>query len=56
MNTTHYGGQNDRIIDAFAAADPSGRLRAALSAGTHPDPRLTDTLVARCGVEPDFFV
>ncbi|MGN0096227.1 MAG: HEAT repeat domain-containing protein [Corynebacterium sp.] len=41
------------------ATDPSARLRAALDAGTSPDPADTATvheLVARCAVEPDFFV
>src|SRR5919197_4357014 len=32
------------------------RLRAALLAGTHADPGLADALVARCAIEPDFFV
>ncbi len=52
MNTT----QHAQLVDALTAADPSVRLRAALSAGTDSDPRLTETLVARCAVEPDFFV
>ncbi|MFC4604432.1 HEAT repeat domain-containing protein [Rhodococcus kronopolitis] len=56
VNTTHHGGPNARLVDALAAADPSARLRAALAAGTDPDPRLTETLVERCAVEPDFFV
>ncbi|GAA2753594.1 HEAT repeat domain-containing protein [Amnibacterium kyonggiense] len=34
----------------------SGRLQAALAAGTRPDPAAVDLLVERCGVEPDFFV
>ncbi|MET8461314.1 HEAT repeat domain-containing protein [Streptomyces parvulus] len=34
----------------------SVRLRAALAAGTAPDPRFVGKLVERCGVEPDFFV
>ncbi|MDN5683717.1 HEAT repeat domain-containing protein [Corynebacterium glyciniphilum] len=41
------------------ATDSSVRLRAALDAGTTPDPADTATvreLVARCAVEPDFFV
>lgn len=41
------------------ATDPSVRLRAALDAGTTPDPADITTvreLVARCAVEPDFFV
>nr|WP_235916692.1 HEAT repeat domain-containing protein [Spelaeibacter cavernicola] len=49
MTTTNHVG-------ALTAADPSVRLRAALSAGTQPDDRLMDALIDRCGVEPDFFV
>ncbi|MFC9789462.1 HEAT repeat domain-containing protein [Rhodococcus sp. NPDC127528] len=56
VNTTNHGGQGARLVDALAAADPSVRLRAALSAGTDPDPDLADALVDRCAVEPDFFV
>ncbi|MFF0814906.1 HEAT repeat domain-containing protein [Rhodococcus sp. NPDC003318] len=50
MNTTRH-------LNA-ALTDPrsSTRLRAALAAGTHDDPALVETLVARCAVEPDFFV
>jgi len=44
------------LIDALAAADESRRLRAALAAGSNPEPSLLETLVARCGIEPDFFV
>ena len=56
MNTTNHGGQNAHLVDALAAADPSVRLRAALAVGTRPDPELTDALIDRCAVEPDFFV
>ncbi|MFI6433401.1 HEAT repeat domain-containing protein [Rhodococcus oryzae] len=56
VNTTNHGGSNAHLVDALAAADPSGRLQAALAAGTRPDPQLTEALVARCAVEPDFFV
>ncbi|SDD22083.1 hypothetical protein SAMN05444580_103331 [Rhodococcus tukisamuensis] len=56
MNTTNHGGPNAYLVDALAAADPSARLRAALAAGTGRDPGLTEILVARCAVEPDFFV
>ncbi len=52
MNTTPHG----RLADALSAADSSVRLRAALSAGTEPDPGLLEILIARCGVEPDFFI
>ena len=41
---------------ALAAPDASVRLQAALAAGTHPDPARVGLLVARCAVEPDFFV
>ncbi|MHC3002668.1 HEAT repeat domain-containing protein [Gordonia metallireducens] len=44
------------ITAALHAPDPSTRLRAAMAAGTEPDPLLTDDLIARCGVEDDFFV
>ncbi|WP_181818861.1 HEAT repeat domain-containing protein [Rhodococcus sp. AG1013] len=56
VNTTNHGGPDAHLVEALATADPSSRLRAALSAGTRRDPRLTETLVARCAVEPDFFV
>ncbi|MCX4093867.1 HEAT repeat domain-containing protein [Nocardia sp. alder85J] len=56
MNTTIHGEPDARLIDALAAPDSSTRLRAALSAGTQGDPRLAATLIARCAVEPDFFV
>ncbi len=52
INTT----QNTRLADALRAKDSSVRLKAALAAGSHPDPGLLETLVQRCAVEPDFFV
>ncbi|WP_208297709.1 HEAT repeat domain-containing protein [Actinophytocola oryzae] len=45
-----------RLLDALGAAATSTRLQAALAVGTHPDPDAVDVLVARCAVEPDFFV
>lgn len=48
--------QNARVADALGAEDTSIRLRAALAVGSNPDPVLLETLVERCGVEPDFFV
>ncbi|NMO01315.1 HEAT repeat domain-containing protein [Gordonia sp. TBRC 11910] len=44
------------IVDALTAPSASIRLRGALAAGTTPDVAFADLLVARCGVEPDFFV
>lgn len=41
---------------ALASGNVSTRLRAALAAGSHPDLGLVDTLIARCGIEPDFYV
>ncbi|MGZ0147678.1 HEAT repeat domain-containing protein [Kribbella sp. WER1] len=40
----------------LAAADTSTRLRAAMAIGAEADPEVVEVLVARCGVEPDFFV
>ena len=41
---------------ALAADDPSTRLKAALAIGSDPEPGLVDTLLARCAIEPDFYV
>ncbi|WP_242453913.1 HEAT repeat domain-containing protein [Bailinhaonella thermotolerans] len=38
------------------SAEVSVRLRAAMAAGTDPDPRLVGALIERCAVEPEFFV
>jgi hypothetical protein len=56
VNTTNHGGSSAHLVDTLAAGGPSSRLRAALAAGTRPDPQFMDALVARCAVEPDFFV
>ncbi len=56
MNTTNHGGPVARIVRALAAPGPSDRLRTALAIGTDADPAFAEALVARCGVEPDFFV
>jgi HEAT repeat protein len=45
-----------QLIAALSAPHASTRLKAALAAGTEPDPGLLDQLVARCAAEPDFFV
>lgn len=45
-----------RMLAALGAEDTSTRLRAALAAGTNPDPAHLEALVERCAVEPDFFV
>lgn len=41
---------------ALAAREASTRLKAALAAGTDPQPAMLDTLIARCRIEPDFYV
>ncbi|MDT0265783.1 HEAT repeat domain-containing protein [Streptomyces sp. DSM 44915] len=43
-------------VPGLADGRPSVRLRAALAAGTAPDPGYVEHLVARCAVEPDFSV
>lgn len=47
-----------RSIAALAAENASTRLRAALALGSDPEPSqiLVDTLIARCAIEPDFYV
>ncbi|MFC9252393.1 HEAT repeat domain-containing protein [Amycolatopsis thailandensis] len=54
INTTQR--TDTRLLDALSSESSSTRLQAALAAGTHPDARFVDTLVARCAIEPDFFV
>lgn len=44
------------VIAALTADDKSTRLKAALAIGSNPEPALVDTLVARCAIEPDFYV
>lgn len=41
---------------ALEHTDASARLRAAMDAGTRPHDAFIDVLVARCAIEPDFFV
>lgn len=48
--------EQQQVMRALVAEDESVRLRAAMQAGTHPDPTYVDTLIERNGVEPDFFV
>lgn len=45
-----------RALEGLAHGSASVRLRAALEVGTAADPRCADALVARCAVEPEFFV
>jgi HEAT repeat protein len=44
------------LITALSASDASTRLKAALAIGCHPETCLVDTLIARCAIEPDFYV
>lgn len=44
------------LINALTAADSSTRLKAALTIGSAPEPELVDAVVARCAIEPDFYV
>lgn len=48
--------QYTQVIEALAAGASSTRLQAALAVGTEPDPALLDALMARCRIEPDFYV
>lgn len=54
--TTRQDTDTARALRELEDGRPSVRLRAALAAGTTPDPRFVDKLVERCAVEPEFFV
>lgn len=54
VSSAEVGDMN--ITEALQAENPSIRLRAALAAGTDPDPTHLEVLVHSSGVEPDFFV
>ncbi|WP_434744024.1 HEAT repeat domain-containing protein [Micromonospora sp. SH-82] len=56
MDTAPGDPPDPRLVQALRADESSTRLKAALAAGTHPHPDLLEALVARCAVEPDFFV
>ncbi|MEU6106325.1 HEAT repeat domain-containing protein [Streptomyces flaveolus] len=45
-----------RVLRGLEDGRSSVRLRAALAAGTTPDPRFVGALVERCAVESEFFV
>jgi HEAT repeat protein len=45
-----------RALQGLQDSDSSVRLRAALAAGTTPDPRFIDKLIERCATEPEFHV
>lgn len=56
IKTADPYSQDKRLLDALTGGNPSTRLKAALAIGTSPEPRFADALVARCAIEPDFFV
>jgi HEAT repeat protein len=56
INSPLTNSPDTRLREALGAGNSATRLQAALAAGTRPDPGLVDALVARCAVEPDFFV
>ncbi|MFC7329145.1 HEAT repeat domain-containing protein [Marinactinospora rubrisoli] len=56
MTTTRRDTDAIRTLQGLADPRSSVRLRAAMAAGTAPDPGFVDTLVERCAIEPEFFV
>jgi HEAT repeat protein len=56
MALTQENTEESGLIEALQHARSSVRLRAAMAAGTRPDPRYLEKLLERCAVEPDFFV
>jgi len=49
-------GQHPDPIAALAVGDASTRLQAVLAIGSNPEPGLLEALLARCAIEPDFYV
>jgi HEAT repeat protein len=47
---------SESLQAALSKPASSDRLKAALDAGTRPDPSFVPVLIARCEVEPDFSV
>jgi hypothetical protein len=47
---------DDPVVRALSGPNPQQRLQAAMDVGTRAESRYLDTLIARCRVEPDFFV
>lgn len=56
MALTQENTSESGLLEALEHARSSVRLRAAMAAGSRPDPRYVETLIERCAVEPDFFV
>jgi len=56
INTAHTKSLEAHLVAALAAEDESTRLKAALAIGSDPQPGMVDVLVARCAIEPDFYV
>ncbi|QNE19208.1 HEAT repeat domain-containing protein [Kribbella qitaiheensis] len=56
INSPHVNSPDARLLAALDAGNSSTRLQAVLAVGTDSDPGLVDALVARCAIEPDFFV
>ena len=56
INMARTNSRDTHLIAALAAGDASTRLAAVLAIGSDAEPGLVDTLVARCAIEPDFYV
>ncbi|MGO3327467.1 HEAT repeat domain-containing protein [Gordonia sp. (in: high G+C Gram-positive bacteria)] len=48
--------RSQTLTTALHAEHSETRLRAALDAGTGPEPGMLEVLIDRCGTEPDFYV
>lgn len=56
IDEKHESSVESRLVAGLSASDGSTRLRTALAVGADPKPSFVETLVARCAIEPDFFV
>ncbi|MYY20003.1 MULTISPECIES: HEAT repeat domain-containing protein [unclassified Streptomyces] len=56
MTVPGKGTNTTRALRGLEHDSSSVRLRAALAAGTTPDPEYVGALIERCAVEPEFYV
>ncbi|SCD57779.1 HEAT repeat domain-containing protein [Streptomyces sp. PpalLS-921] len=56
MTMPGKGTNTTRALRGLEHDNSSVRLRAALAAGTTPDPEYVGALIERCAVEPEFYV
>jgi HEAT repeat protein len=56
MSTEHSKPAETHLISGLASDHKTVRLKATLVIGSNLEPGMVDTLIARCAIEPDFYV